>query len=138
MTSRIKNPVAERSPAVAVQTVRYLIAGGLAFVVDFLVLKVLTDFTGLHYLISAALGFCTGLTITCLLSIYWVFDRRKMDDRRMEFIIFAAIGVVGLGLTSVFIWVFAGLMGINLLIAKILTAALVTAWNFAAKKIVLF
>jgi len=43
------------------QFAQYVLVGGLAFVVDFTALFVLTDYFGLHYLVSASLAFLLGL-----------------------------------------------------------------------------
>ena len=112
--------------------------GGAAFIVDFLSLFVLTDFFGIYYLISAAIAFILGLVANYLLSISWVFNKRKLNKRHIEFGVFALIGIVGLGLNEVFIWVFTQDLQIYYLISKILAAVIILFWNFFARKFILF
>jgi putative flippase GtrA len=117
---------------------RYLIVGGLAFVVDFGSLYLLTKFVGLHYLLSAAIAFLLGLVINYLLSRVWVFNRRTMDSVTMEFLVFAVIGVLGLGLNEAVIWFVVEKIHFHYLVAKAISAGLVLFWNFGARKMVLF
>ena len=121
-----------------IQMFRYLFVGGAAFIVDFLSLFVLTDFFGIYYLISAAIAFILGLVANYLLSISWVFNKRKLNKRHIEFGVFALIGIVGLGLNEVFIWVFTQDLQIYYLISKILAAVIILFWNFFARKFILF
>ena len=121
-----------------IQMFRYLFVGGAAFIVDFLSLLILTEFFGIYYLISAAIAFILGLIANYILSISWVFNKRKLNKRHIEFGVFALIGIVGLGLNEVFIWFFTQDLQIYYLISKILAAVIILFWNFFARKFVLF
>lgn len=122
-----------------VQLFRYLVSGGIAFVVDAGTLTLLTEFFGSGLLLLwTAISFGIGLAITYLFSILWVFDNRSMANRNAELLIFALIGISGLGLTELLMWVFAGKCMLHYLIAKIITTVIVFIWNFAAKKLILF
>ena len=121
-----------------IQLFRYLFVGGFAFVVDYGLLYALTEWAGLYYLVSASISFLAGLGVNYLLSTGWIFKNSKMDNKVGEFIIFSIIGVIGLGLNSLLLYVFTGLAHIHYMISKLLTAALVMLWNFFARKIILF
>lgn len=130
----IKNP----SGNLLVQLMRYFVSGGVAFVVDASLLYILTEWVGLHYLFSTVLSYSVGLVITYLFSILWVFDNRSVENKVLEFSVFAAIGVMGLGLTSLFMWIFTSKLGVYYLWSKIVTTVIVFVWNFIAKKLILF
>jgi putative flippase GtrA len=117
---------------------RYLVVGGLAFIVDFGSLYLLTDFAGLQYLISAAIAFLFGLLTNYYLSRAWVFDRRTFKNVAIEFAVFTVIGIVGLGLNEIIIWFVREKMHFHYLIGKAISAAIVLIWNFGARKSVLF
>ena len=55
-----------------------------------------------------------------------------------EFLIFLIIGLIGLGLTLLFMWLFVDVAGIYPLISKLVTTAIVLLWNFGARKIILY
>lgn len=120
------------------QLFRYLFVGGAAFVVDFGSLYLLTKYAGLHYTLSATLSFILGLIVNYLLSIRWVFSQRKLQSRSAEFIVFAIIGIVGLGLNVAIIWFFTEHIRLHYLVSKIVATVLVFLWNFAGRKFILF
>lgn len=121
-----------------VQFVRYFFVGGFAFIVDFGLLYILTEYAGLHYLLSATLSFIAGLLVNYIISCIWVFNNSKFKNRLVEFLIFAAIGIVGLGLNDTLIWLFTDCIGTHYMFSKIVAAAIVYLWNFFARKYIVF
>lgn len=121
-----------------VQFVRYFFVGGFAFVVDFGLLYILTEYAGLHYLLSATLSFIAGLLVNYIISCLWVFNGSKFKNRLVEFLFFAAIGVVGLALNDTLIWLFTDCIGTHYMFSKIVAAAMVYLWNFFARKYLVF
>lgn len=120
------------------QFFRYAIVGGLAFIIDAGLLYGLTEFFHIYYLLSAAAAFAAGLTTNYLLSITWVFEHHAYQSRNLEFVIFSAIGILGLGMNELFIWFFTEKAGIYYLVSKVLSTGLVFLWNFYARKVILF
>ena len=121
-----------------IQFFKYLLVGGVAFTFDLGTLYFFKEFLGVHYLYSAAAGFLVGLVINYILSITFVFSNRTLTDKRMEFIIFALIGVVGLFLNEAIIYFFTGIIGLHYLNSKFIAAFLIYFFNFCARKIILF
>lgn len=121
-----------------VQFVRYFFVGGFAFIVDFGLLYILTEYAGLHYLLSATLSFISGLLVNYVISCIWVFSNSKFKNRLVEFLFFAAIGVVGLLLNDALIWLFTDCIGTHYMFSKIVAAAIVYLWNFFARKYLVF
>jgi putative flippase GtrA len=120
------------------QLCRYTFVGAIAFIADFGSLFALTRFGGVHYLVSAGIAFVIGLSVNYALSIKWVFNKRSIGDRRIEFLIFAVIGLAGLGLNELFIWLFTEIAHFHYLASKIISTALVYLGNFFARKYSLF
>lgn len=128
-----------RSSDLRIQAFRYLVSGGTAFLIDAGLLTLLTELLGReHLLLWTAIAFAAGLLITYLFSILWVFDNRSLKSRTAEVTIFVAIGIIGLGLTELLMWIFADKAGLHYLLSKIITTVIVFVWNFAAKKLLLF
>lgn len=127
-----------RSDDVRVQLLRYVLVGGGAFLVDFGTLGLLHHLLGLHYLLAAAAGFSLGLLVNYAISVRWVFSVRRAGDRRVELLVYALVGVVGLLLNHLVIWGLSGGLSLEPLLAKLVSAALVLAWNFGARKVLLF
>jgi len=120
---------------IVLQLLRYVVVGGLAFVVDFGLLWVLTEYAGLHYLVSATISFIAGLVVNYLLSVVWVFGSSKLQSKWAEFAIYAVIGIIGLGLNNLFLWLLTDYVGLDYRLSKIITAALVMLWNFFARRL---
>jgi len=123
---------------IIIQFFRYGFAGGVAFLVDFSLLYILTEFLHIHYLISAALSFIPGVTVNYYLSVLWVFNRRLLKKRSAEFVFFILIASGGLLLNEFFMWFFTEIVGCHYLLSKIISTGLGYLWNFFAKKYFLF
>ena len=121
-----------------IQLFRYAFVGGIAFLADFGVLVFFKEVAGLHYLTSTTIGFIAGLIINYIISVLWVFSESKFNNKKLEFLVFAVIGIIGLGLTNIFMWLFTGKLGIHYLVSKIITTLLVFLWNFFGRKYLLF
>ena len=121
-----------------IQFFRYALVGGVAFVVDFGLLFILTDKIGIYYLLSATISFICGLLINYTLSIRWVFAKRRLSDTRMEFVIFGIIGIIGVGINNAIIWCGVEIAGLHYLWSKIIAGMAVLLWNFIARRQTLF
>ena len=121
-----------------VQLFRYVLVGGSTFLVDYVLLLVLTGL-GVSTVPAAGIAFATGVTCNFLLTKFFAF---KSVDPRVggagEVGLFAFISLVGLGLTMVFMHLFTDLSGIHVALAKPLSSALVFFWNFLGRKLILY
>lgn len=127
-----------------IQFFRYLFVGGLATVVDWGVSFILFKFVfGERYAVAAnSISFVAGLVVNYVISTFWIFSNSKVKSKLMEFLGFAAIGLVGLfmtmGITKLFeIWL-ADKTSLFQILAKIVSTAAAFFWNFFARKILLF
>lgn len=132
----LRNLLLESTNNSLIQFFRYAIVGGISFAVDAICLYLL-ERIGLYYLISAIIGFIIGLILNYLLSKRFVFTE-KSQSRIKEFIAYASIGAVGLLLTELFLYVFVDFIDLNLILSKIIAAAIVLIWNYAARKFLLY
>lgn len=120
-----------------IQLFRYTIVGGIAFVVDFGLLWLLTDHAGIPYLVSGCISFIAGLILNYTLSSIWVFGHSTQMSRKAEFLIFAIIGEVGLALNAGLLFLFSDVCGIHYLISKIISTIIVFVWNFTGRRILM-
>lgn len=121
-----------------VQLFRYVIVGGLSFIVDYGLLYVLTEYVGLYYIVSATLSFIVGLTVNYYISVRWVFGQSKLQNKPVEFSIYAIIGIIGLLFNNILMYIFTDLFHVYYLFSKLITAAIVLIWNFVGRKYILF
>lgn len=128
----------KKSSVGIVQFFRYGFVSGIALVVDIGLLYLLHTIAGLHYSIAASLSFLSGMVIVYLGSIWWAFDVRTMEDQKKEVAIFAGVGIAGLFLNVLLLAFFVEIFALTVLTAKGFTVLFVFAFNFAARKALLF
>lgn len=138
MNMLLQHLVKGKAETTGLQLFRYFFVGGGAFIADYLTLWFLTDICGLHYLLSAAIAFLVGLTCNYLLSTAWVFDHNRLKNRWAEFAVFAIIGVAGLGLNELIMYIGCDLLHLHYMVAKLISTGIVFFWNFFARKFILF
>lgn len=127
-----------RSREIVHETWKYLLVSVIALSVDYGLLVGLTSLTHVHYRISAAVGFSAGLVINYLLSVRFVFRQRRLSDRRLEFVGFFVIGLLGLALNDVLMRFFVESLAINYRLAKIPATAVGFVFNFGSRRLLLF
>lgn len=125
---------------------RYAVVGGIAFLADYGTLfafreLILTGDTPWELLVSTAAGFVVGLAVNYILSLTFVF--RKKDNKGngksvAAFLIFTVVGIIGLGLTELIMYLGAELLRISYLIVKVGAAAIVLVWNYVGRKVLIF
>lgn len=127
-----------RNKTLVVQLLRYSVVGGVAFLVDYGSLWLLTEMVGLHHLVSAAIAFILGLICNYVISTAWVFGESKVNNRLVEFTVFSIIGVVGLGFNELIIYFFTDVCGLHYMLSKIISTVIIFFWNFFARRFILF
>ena len=127
-----------------IQFFRYCFVGGAATVVDWGISALLffAVFDQHYAILANGCYFVAGLLANYFLSTFWVFRSSKMQSRLVEFLAFAAIGVVGLlltiGITKVSEITLGNITSAYQMIGKIVSTMVAFLWNFFARKYLLF
>jgi putative flippase GtrA len=121
----------------ALEFMRYFIASAGALAADFALYRLALGL-GIAYPIAALIGFSAGAVVAYLASVAWVFETRTLRRSGVEFCVFVAIGVAGLGLTEALLWLQIGHLGLSPMWSKVGAAGVVFAFNFGLRKCVLF
>jgi putative flippase GtrA len=79
-----------------------------------------------------------GLVTNYCLSVCWVFGKRAVQSRQIEFLVFALLGVLGLGINEVVMLALTSGVGLHYLLSKLVSTAVTLAWNFLSRKVLLF
>lgn len=112
----------------------YFATALLGYLVDFGTLVLLTELFNVHYLVAASSGFILGLICTYILSTRFVFGNSKLNSKKAEFSLFAIIGIVGLALLNILMWLFTDIIGFNYIVSKVVATVFVYMWNFFARR----
>lgn len=138
MRTLIHRVFVQKTDNTLLQLFRYGFVGGIAFVVDYGTLFLLTNYAGVPYLLSAAIAFILGLITNYLLSISWVFRRNESMKSWQEFLWFAIIGVVGLLFNEIIMYLGTDILQLHYMLSKLISTVIVFFWNFLARKYLLF
>lgn len=115
---------------------RYVVVGGLAFLVDYMVLSAMLSFD-MYYLLATVVGFLAGLVTNYMLCISWVWRGTEARTPK-DLMIFTLIGIGGLLLTGLLMWISVDQLHFDVQISKIFIAAVVLIWNFALRRAFVF
>ena len=119
------------------QIARFGVVGVIAFVIDYAVLLVLTEFFGVHYLISSAAAFLVSVIFNYVLSIAFVFDTDRSRGKGAEFALFALMSAGGLGINQAVMWLLTDVGAVAYQLSKLVATAVVMVYNFVTRKLFL-
>jgi hypothetical protein len=115
------------------EIVRFVLVGGACFILDYSLLYVLTEYGGLHYLLSAGISFTVSVFVNYWLCLVCVFHGANAQTHRAKILFFGS-SIAGLGLNQLLMWMLVDLAGIYYMIAKLIAAAVVMVWNYVLKR----
>jgi putative flippase GtrA len=114
------------------QLFRYGLVVGIAGPIDFGGYVILQ--MHMYSVLAATISFTVSLIVNYLLSVAWVFTAKTGKQRRVDAIIFGIIGLVGLGITDLIIWILTDVKHVNAIIAKLIAFMIVFFWSFGARR----
>lgn len=118
------------------ELILYGIIGVFSSSLDFSVFSVLTGFFGFHYLFANSLSVVAGIGTSFALNRYFNF---KVKDKPMQrFFIFLSIGLGGLCMSNIILWVAINRFHAAESISKLFSIAAVVAIQFTLNKFITF
>jgi putative flippase GtrA len=120
------------------EALHYALMSASLLCVDIALLWILVQFFFWPYLLASAVSFSAGVLVGYILSITAVFKYRRLKSQSIEFASFAAVGIVGLAVNAAAMSFGVGYLGEHYLTAKCGASCLTFAWNFAARRQLLF
>jgi len=115
----------------------YFIVSIISLLVDVLSLTALYSY-GFHYLMASTFGFIFGLVTNYYLANKYVFQAKKIQNNSINFSIYSAIGLAGLALNEIILWLLHSNFKIQLILAKLSSVVIVFTWNYCARKLILY
>ena len=120
------------------QFFRNALVGSFAFVLELGLMYLLTECAHVSYLWSSVFSSLCAGGINYLLSTICVFNQSKVKNKPLEFILFTAIGALGLLLNVFFLWILTDCIGLYYMFSKVIAMILVSTLIFFIRKYVLF
>lgn len=115
-----------------IQIFKFVIVGGIATVIDFLLLFVFKDVIHLQVIVSNTLSFCISLIYNYIASVNWVFDVNREKDSKKNFIIFLIFSIIGLIINDLIMYLLINTL--DTFISKIIATLIVMVFNFVTRK----
>ena len=119
------------------QLFKFGIVGGIAFVIDYGLLYLLTEKIGIYYLVSSLISFSVSVIFNYIASVLWVFDVDKEKSKVRNFIYFIGLSIVGLGINELIMWGGVDKLYIYYMLVKLFATAVVMVFNFITRKMFL-
>jgi len=116
----------------------YALASATAMAVDVALLVALVEAFGWHYLAAASVSFAAGALVAYSLATRFVFSFRRVKDTRIEFAVFAGVGLVGLVVNGTAMHLVVERLDFGYLAGKGVAASLTFMVNFVARRGLLF
>jgi putative flippase GtrA len=120
------------------EAIGYSLASVAALATDVAILVTLVEILHWNYLVAATASFVAGAALAYFLVTRFVFKYRRFRDRRLEFAIFTAIGLIGLVVNGATIYALVEYAAAPYLAAKLAAASLTFCTNFIARRWLLF
>lgn len=132
------------------QILKFGVVGFVCFLIDFGITTGFTHFFGVHYLISKFLGFVISAVVNYILSIKFVFTKKKEMDKKKEFTVFIILSAFGLLINEVVMYVCMDGIYVNngflqeavtremmVSLSSIVATGIVMVYNFISRKLFL-
>ena len=128
---------------------RFVITGGVCFLVEFACLVFLRDTVGLDTLIATPIAFLVSVILNYFLCVVWVFGGAK-DQGNSAKMGFLVTSVMGLALNELLMLMFRGIFGEDApvftlfgftvtmyMVNKVIATGIVMVWNYFTKRHIL-
>lgn len=134
---RAKSALHPNNRRLLAEMIRYGLVSVIALVVDYGTLFLCYEVFGWHYLTAATLAFALGIIANFICSRIWVFDKSK-HHTWVEVAIFLAVGVTGLGLNNLIMFLAHDKFGVPVMVSKLISTAIVFFWNFLLRRFLIY
>ncbi len=119
------------------QIMKFGVVGFICFGIDYGLMILLTETGGIGYLISSGISFSVSVIVNYILSLKYVFETSKDNNKVVEFSVFIILSVIGLFINQILMWVCVDWFHIFYMISKIGVTAVVMVYNFVTRKLIL-
>ena len=120
-----------------VQIIRFLVVGGISFLIEFGVFAFLVDIAHINYQYANIPAMAIAIICNYFLTRKYVFEPLK-HNARMTFFLFLTFTLIGVVLNQYLLLFMVEQLDYNIKGSKVLAVALVAIFNFLTKKYFVF
>ena len=114
----------------------YGVIGSFSSSLDFCVFALLSNYIGVYYLVANCISVLVGITTSFLLNRAYNF--KVKDKTKQRFVMFLIVGLCGLLLSNLILYIGVDVMQGNEIIVKFMSIVLVVGFQFLLNKFVTF
>lgn len=119
------------------QILKFGVVGSIAFIIDYSVLFVCTEFIGIYYLISSLISFLISTFFNYKASMIWIFYSNDNNSHKKtnKFCIFLILSIIGLLINQSLMYLGSEKIHLHYMMTKIFATIVVMFFNFFTRKI---
>lgn len=119
------------------QMAKFVVTGVIATAIDWAIFYVLVYKVQMDPLIAQIFSFLVSTIFNYWSNTKWVFNPTKDKTRRRLVTEFFVLSAIALGLSEGLLALFINVMGVNDMLAKVITTAITMVFNFVTRKLFL-
>ena len=132
------------------EAIRFVVTGGVCFLIEFAALVLLRDWAGLDTLAATPAAFLISVAVNYWMCVRWVFPASGTQRNAARFG-FLVTSVMGLLLNEGLMWLFRVIFGedgvlltlggfslVQYMVNKVLATLIVMVWNYFTKRWILY
>lgn len=120
-----------------VQIFKFIIVGGIATIIDFIVFYILTEYVLIKPLIANIFAFGVSVIYNYNASVKWIFSVNKDKSKKRLFIEFMVFSIIGLVLTELLLALFIKVLLLSNIVSKLIATIVTMIFNFITRKLFL-
>jgi putative flippase GtrA len=113
-----------------IKTIKYIISGGTAAVVDLAFLAIFVDIFKINYLISAILAFLIAFSVSFILQKFWTFQDKSTEGMHKQATIYFIVSSTNLGINTLLMYLFVDHFHIHYFLSQILASGLLAISSY--------
>ncbi|MBC7587200.1 MAG: GtrA family protein [Chitinophagaceae bacterium] len=113
------------------QLARFALSGFVGLLIDFFFTWLCKEYFGLNKYLSNGIGFSMAVINNYILNRIWTFKNKEAAIAK-QFIIFLSVSIIGLLISTSFLFLIHQKLNVNFYISKALVVLIVFVWNYTA------
>ncbi len=122
-----------------IELYKYTLVNSTVFIIDIILLYILTEIFNFYYLWSAFFALVIGFTINYFFNVRWVFDIRKYSNNPVyEYFLMALISGFVSSVNLLGIWFFTEFLQVYYILSKMIISFFTFVLKFVLRKKIVF
>lgn len=122
--------LSERNYTIMLKTIRYLISGGSAAVVNLAFLHLFVEYFGIWHILSSIFAFLIAFCVSFTLQKFWTFADKNTDKLAHQTRIYFIVSAINLGINTMLIYLFVDIVHLHYLLGQFIASGLLAISSY--------